>query len=568
MARPRKSARIGARSNTTTGHNTSEDLQDNDNNNAQNINEDLQDPHPDLHEPQGGHPGAIPEEPEVPEIPVPLPGAQEKLRQIAMLVKSLSPEELLVLDQIPQNDRAPRTTPAPRAPRRNDQTSQQADSPASEQRSLHSPRRGNSKPSDNHPRRKLGQRKPQPERSGSKEHTIIPIEDDIDDVIQDRPRTTRFSEREIERMVQERLEQRLRSAQNPWARTAELQESLAACSPFCREIKEAQSIGQVPGRLPRYDGTTDPDDYIFSFTNIMNLYAHSAEFTAKLMVTTFEGLALDWFAKQPANSIFSFRELCNKLTQQFASQKRQKLPMSYLGTIHQQEGESLRNWLARFNVELLKIDSPNIDYIISILFDLTKNRQFGNALSRKQPRTFADIMSLASKYMTQEEMNSFKDKNKNKATTSNPKRHDRVPAQRTMDYEQSLRKSNVFQRLEYNKADQQRLNTSMEEILEILERNNWIPEARKIAQPRPGSRNYDLYCKYHRAHGHQTENCFHLKREVEKLIEQGKLDEYIDRDDRKRERSRSPRNNNQRRNSHRRTPVHAPTQEQNYDQIN
>jgi hypothetical protein len=297
MARPRKSACNGARSNTTNQHDASEDLPGNTDNNARVSNDSQQqnEHHQNQVEPQGIPTGTIPEEHVAPTIPVPLSDAQEKFRQIAMLLKSLSPEELLVLEQVPQNVRTTRANPAQRKPRQNDQISQQADSPASERRSLHSPQQGNSKPSDDNIRRKADRRRPQ--RNESKEHTIIPVEDDAGEAIPNRARTMRFSKTEIEKMVQERLEQRLRSVQNPWPRTTELQESLAACSPFCREIKEAQSIGQVPGRLPRYDGTTDPDDYIFSFTNIMNLYSHSAEFTAKLMVTTLEGLALDWFAK-------------------------------------------------------------------------------------------------------------------------------------------------------------------------------------------------------------------------------------------------------------------------------
>jgi len=38
--------------------------------------------------------------------------------------------------------------------------------------------------------------------------------------------------------------------------------------------------------------------------------------------------------------------------------------------------------------------------------------------------------------------------------------------------------------------------------------------------------NKDAWCKYHRVRGHDTDDCIHLKREIEKLIQSGKLRGY------------------------------------------
>ncbi|KAL0400335.1 UNVERIFIED_CONTAM: hypothetical protein Sradi_2376800 [Sesamum radiatum] len=48
------------------------------------------------------------------------------------------------------------------------------------------------------------------------------------------------------------------------------------------------------------------------------------------------------------------------------------------------------------------------------------------------------------------------------------------------------------------------------------------------------------YCQFHRDHGHNTEDCFHLKDEIEQLIQQGYLEEYIERDNPPREGSMRP----------------------------
>ncbi len=52
-----------------------------------------------------------------------------------------------------------------------------------------------------------------------------------------------------------------------------------------------------------------------------------------------------------------------------------------------------------------------------------------------------------------------------------------------------------------------------------------IPEANP-PQTRVMGCNKDAWCKYHRVRGHDTDDCIHLKREIEKLIQSGKLRGY------------------------------------------
>uniref|UniRef100_A0A2N9GHD1 Reverse transcriptase domain-containing protein n=1 Tax=Fagus sylvatica TaxID=28930 RepID=A0A2N9GHD1_FAGSY len=39
----------------------------------------------------------------------------------------------------------------------------------------------------------------------------------------------------------------------------------------------------------------------------------------------------------------------------------------------------------------------------------------------------------------------------------------------------------------------------------------------------------DKYCRFHRDHGHNTEDCYDLKRQIEELIKQGKLQRFVER---------------------------------------
>ena len=45
-------------------------------------------------------------------------------------------------------------------------------------------------------------------------------------------------------------------------------------------------------------------------------------------------------------------------------------------------------------------------------------------------------------------------------------------------------------------------------------------------------RNRNKYCRFHRDHGHDTDECFDLKQQIENLIRQGKLKNFLGRDNR------------------------------------
>ena len=46
----------------------------------------------------------------------------------------------------------------------------------------------------------------------------------------------------------------------------------------------------------------------------------------------------------------------------------------------------------------------------------------------------------------------------------------------------------------------------------------------------PNKRNKSKYCRFHRDHGHGTDECYDLKQQIENLIKQGKLRHFVGRD--------------------------------------
>ena len=46
----------------------------------------------------------------------------------------------------------------------------------------------------------------------------------------------------------------------------------------------------------------------------------------------------------------------------------------------------------------------------------------------------------------------------------------------------------------------------------------------------PNKYNKNKYCRFHRDHGHNTDECYDLKQQIENLIRQGKLRHFVGRD--------------------------------------
>ncbi|KAL0440334.1 UNVERIFIED_CONTAM: hypothetical protein Slati_2516400 [Sesamum latifolium] len=65
------------------------------------------------------------------------------------------------------------------------------------------------------------------------------------------------------------------------------------------------------------------------------------------------------------------------------------------------------------------------------------------------------------------------------------------------------------------------------EILTVAEQQGIVQWPRKM-KDNPKRLKLDKYCRFHKVRGHNTKDCYHLKNEIEKLIQRGYLKEYLE----------------------------------------
>ena len=125
-------------------------------------------------------------------------------------------------------------------------------------------------------------------------------------------------------------------------------------SPFTTEVLNRPLPPKVHlPQLESCDGSKDFLDHIESFKTLMHLQMTLDEIICKAFPTTLKGTARVWFSKIPPCTIVNFKQLNKGFVCHFIGGQRHKKPTGHLLNIHRTEGELLRQYVARFNKELL-----------------------------------------------------------------------------------------------------------------------------------------------------------------------------------------------------------------------
>ena len=128
-------------------------------------------------------------------------------------------------------------------------------------------------------------------------------------------------------------------------------------SPFTASVLECPLPSKF--RLPQlevYNDTKDPLDHIGVFKTILSLQQTPDEVICRTFPATLRGAARVWLSKLPVAFIANFDQLSDSSVSHFIGGQRHKRPTSYLLTVKQQEGETLREYAKRFNKAVLEID--------------------------------------------------------------------------------------------------------------------------------------------------------------------------------------------------------------------
>ncbi|GKV33304.1 hypothetical protein SLEP1_g41830 [Rubroshorea leprosula] len=304
-------------------------------------------------------------------------------------------------------------------------------------------------------------------------------------------------------------------------------------------ILEPYPAGFRIPQLETYDGTKDPDDHLHAFYSCMQAQNASDALMCKIFPSTLRGNARTWYYSLPPRSINSYTELASAFATKFSSRRLIRKTTSELMRVKQRDGESLKNFMSRFNDAVLKVNSFDQSVGITAVISSLGHERFRDSLLKHPATTFSEVNDRSLKFITAEEYAlsqnitpvknqhpNWRDENPNKKRMKTPQnrgpmststlrfgRPNSAPPQQPAGKPPvnwtpfNLPRSQIFMQIK-NKMDLRR------------------PSPMRTAA---ATRDHTRYCDFHQDHGHTTEQCNSLRSELESLAQKGMLNKYIQR---------------------------------------
>ncbi|XP_073026686.1 uncharacterized protein [Primulina eburnea] len=118
--------------------------------------------------------------------------------------------------------------------------------------------------------------------------------------------------------------------------------------------------------------------------------------------------AQQWFNTLQPNSIRSFEDFSAAFLHRFASSKRHQKNYLSQFLMKQQENETLREFVQRFNSAALEIPAATPDIMISAFTQGLRGREFFKSLVKKPPLSYDDLLARAEKNVNLEDAQRYR----------------------------------------------------------------------------------------------------------------------------------------------------------------
>jgi hypothetical protein len=162
------------------------------------------------------------------------------------------------------------------------------------------------------------------------------------------------------------------------------------------------------GTYPKYNGSTDPAQYIMSYQVVVASSGGDDATMAKSFIIALEGLALTWYTRLPPLYIDSWRSVRDKFLLNFQGYRPDTDALAELSLCKQLEKETLREYYRKFLT--LKSQLPSVDDQIAIHYAISGLRAsvLYSHFIRDPPKNLQELYQLFEKYARSEELHQRK----------------------------------------------------------------------------------------------------------------------------------------------------------------
>ncbi|XP_034219187.1 uncharacterized protein LOC117630595 [Prunus dulcis] len=313
------------------------------------------------------------------------------------------------------------------------------------------------------------------------------------------------------------LFRKIQKMKNDKARSQESEWGKLRPGPFTRCIRRSRQDREVqPLRIPFYTGTEDHLTHLHSFQSAIGCKGLSDEGQCLLFPSSLTEAALNWFYRLEPET---------------------------------REDEPLREYAARFSHEYSRCPETDDRAAYGAFKSGLRSSHFRYLVHSSNWRTYDELMKQAAVHAKAEYFNSKPSVPARRGDTEPNAYPAKTPSYDSIDPYSAdhKRKDNRADRRDHPKKEKGRycrndnrgplpnrdhgnevftlLNTTYEAVL--MNEQEIIPKPNQRRPNRQDNRETGKFCRYHQHNSHNTEDCISLRKIVERLIREGRLDQYI-----------------------------------------
>ncbi|GKD93262.1 reverse transcriptase domain-containing protein [Tanacetum coccineum] len=274
---------------------------------------------------------------------------------------------------------------------------------------------------------------------------------------------------------------------------------------------------RMPSHVKTYNGSEDPEDHLKIFQADAKMERWAMPTWCHMFNSTLTGNARVWFDDLPPESIDSYNDLRKAFLKNYLQQKKCIRDPIMLHNIKQRDGESTDDFIKRYKSESGNVKGvPECMRISGFVHGIT-NPELIKRVHKKIPKIVDEIMQVATSFL------------QGQKAASNQERKKAPQAWRHQEggHRQNFKKRGGFRSQHKTEKRLDRFTLLTKTPKEIL-----ALEKGKFKTPPPMTtpvekRNANKFCEFHGEVGHNTDECNHLRKQIEDMLKAGKLSHII-----------------------------------------